>query len=74
MGRIDETDICKTFGERVRRLRREKDWSQDDLADRADIHRTYLSSLERTGARNPTIRVAQRIAAALGVSMGSLLD
>lgn len=68
----DNTDICQRFGERVRRRRREIDMSQEELAERADIHRTYLSSLERSGGRNPTIRVVQRIADALEVTPGSL--
>ena len=74
MEKDDDRDICKKFGARVRRRRREIEMSQEELAERAAIHRTYLSSLERSGARNPTIRVAHRIATALGVSVGSLLD
>jgi transcriptional regulator with XRE-family HTH domain len=58
---------------KVRVLRTKRHWSQEELADRAGLHRTYLSSLER-GLRNPTITVVARIAEALGVSMGELLD
>lgn len=67
-------DICKHFGANVRRIRRAKDMSQEELAHRADIHRTYLSALERSGGRNPTIRVVERIAKALDVKLGELLD
>lgn len=67
-------DICKHFGERVRRIRRAKDMTQEDLAEKAGIHRTYLSALERSGGRNPTIRIVDRIAKALEVKPGSLLD
>ena len=67
-------DICKHFGSRVRSVRRAKDMTQEDLADRANIHRTYLSALERSGSRNPTIRIVDRIAKALEVTPGSLLD
>lgn len=67
-------DICKNFGANVRRIRRAKDITQEDLADAADIHRTYLSALERDGNKNPTLKVISRIADALEVSPGSLLD
>ncbi|MCG7519500.1 helix-turn-helix transcriptional regulator [Ruegeria sp. Ofav3-42] len=57
----------------MRRLRRSKDWSQEELAHQSGIHRTYISDLER-GARNPTIEVVDKIAVALGVPCGELLD
>ncbi|WP_461458227.1 helix-turn-helix domain-containing protein [Parasphingorhabdus sp.] len=43
------------------------------LAFEAGIHRTYISDLER-GARNPTIRLVEKLAQALEVSAGELLD
>ncbi|WP_374614984.1 helix-turn-helix domain-containing protein [Sphingorhabdus sp.] len=43
------------------------------FAEEADLHRTYISDLER-GARNPTITVIDKLAAALGVPPGRLLD
>jgi transcriptional regulator with XRE-family HTH domain len=54
-------------------LRHEKGWSQEAFADEAGLHRTYISDLER-GARNPTITVVDKLAAALGVTPGRLLD
>ena len=66
-------DIRKRLGDNVRRLRTEKGWSQEDYADRAGIHRTYVSDIER-GARNPTIMVVEKLAKPLGVASGALLD
>lgn len=66
-------DIRKRLGDNVRRLRSEKGWSQEDYADRAGIHRTYVSDIER-GARNPTITVVEKLAKPFSVSPGSLLD
>lgn len=43
------------------------------MAHQADIHRTYVSDLERC-ARNPSIEVIERVAKALNVKMGELLD
>lgn len=54
-------------------LRLEKGWSQEAFAHEADLHRTYVSDLER-GARNPTIAVIDKLANALGKTAGDLLD
>jgi len=60
----------------ARNLKREREalgWSQEELADRADLHRTYVSGIERK-VRNPTIEIVDRLAKALKVGAGSLLD
>lgn len=57
----------------MRRLREAKGWSQEDYADRAGIHRTYVSDIER-GRRNPTVTVVERLAKPLGVVAGDLLN
>ena len=66
-------DIQARLGKNLRRLRKEKELSQEAFAFEAKIHRTYVSDLER-GARNPTISVVQKLAVALGVKAGQLLD
>lgn len=66
-------DIRARLSLNMRRLRQLKDWSQEGLAHQAGLHRTYISDLER-GARNPTIEVVDKIAVALGVPCGDLLD
>lgn len=66
-------DIRSRLGRNVRRLREEKGWSQEDYADRAEIHRTYVSDIER-GRRNPTITVVEKLAKPLEVKPGELLD
>ncbi|MCB2075497.1 MAG: helix-turn-helix transcriptional regulator [Novosphingobium sp.] len=66
-------DICTRLGRNVRRLREEKGWSQEDYADRAGIHRTYVSDIER-GKRNPTVTVVEKLAKPLEVEPGRLLD
>jgi len=66
-------DIRARLGRNIRRLREEQGWSQEDYADRAGIHRTYVSEIER-GKRNPTITVVERLAAPLDVAPGRLLD
>lgn len=66
-------DIRHRLGSNLRRLRDEKGWSQEQFADEAGLHRTYVSDIERA-ARNPTIMVLEKLAKALGVKPGSLLD
>ena len=66
-------DIRQRLGRNVRALREAKGWSQEDYADRAHIHRTYVSDIER-GRRNPTITVVEKLAKALKVPPGQLLD
>jgi transcriptional regulator with XRE-family HTH domain len=64
-------DIRVRFGQNVKALRTAADLSQDDFADRAGIHRTYMSGIER-GVRAPTIIVVEKIAQALDVEPGAL--
>lgn len=66
-------EIRQRLGRNVRQLRESKGWSQEDYADRAGIHRTYVSDIER-GKRNPTITVVEKLAAPLEVTAGALLD
>jgi transcriptional regulator with XRE-family HTH domain len=64
-------DVRKRFGERVRELRLAKGLSQEELAFRARVHRTYLGGIER-GERNPALKNIAAIAGALGVSLAAL--
>lgn len=65
-------DIRARLGSNIRRLWLAKGWSQEDYADRAGIHRTYVSDIER-GSRNPTILVLEKLAGPLGVPAAELL-
>lgn len=60
------------LGKRIRFLRLERKWSQEDLALAAGINKNYLSDLER-GMRNPTFEVLDKIATAFGMSLSQLL-
>ena len=60
------------FGEKLRRLRTEREISQEELAARAELHRTYVSSVER-GLRNVTIETIEKLALALKLPMCDLM-
>ena len=65
-------NVSKKFGQRVRTIRLKQGLSQGDVAKRMNVHRSYISSIER-GVRNPSLKVIQRIAKALEVPMEKLI-
>lgn len=66
-------NLQKIVGANVLRLRQSKGWSQENLAEASNLHRTYVSQIE-TGARNPTLAIIQRLSLALGVAPYELLQ
>ena len=65
-------DIKVQFGRNLRAQRLKCQFTQEQLAEKADLDRTYISGLER-GVRNPTITIVARLATALNVSPTALL-
>ncbi|HMR22839.1 MAG TPA: helix-turn-helix transcriptional regulator [Micropruina sp.] len=59
------------FGTRLRALRTDHGWSQEELAHRAGLDRTYVSGVER-GVRNPTLDVITKFAITLEVEIADL--
>jgi transcriptional regulator with XRE-family HTH domain len=68
----DSKDILLSFGKRVRELRLVREMSQEELADLAEIDRSYLGGVER-GERNISLVNINKIAAALGFKTAELL-
>ncbi|MGJ3627282.1 helix-turn-helix domain-containing protein [Sphingomonas sp. MMS24-JH45] len=66
-------DVRARLARNLRRLRGERGWSQEDYADRAGIHRTYVSAIEQ-GHRNPTVTAVERLAAPFEISVSDLLQ
>jgi len=66
-------DIQKKFGDRLREIRKQKGLSQEGLAFKCGLHRTYISDIER-GSRNISLKNIERIARSLGISPKALLD
>lgn len=67
-----QNSICARFGRQLRNLRVSKDISQEELADLAGLHRTYISSVER-GERNVTLETVEKLAGALNVPLSRLM-
>jgi len=66
-------DLRTLFGRRVRELRKERGFSQEELAHRAGLHVTYVGGIER-GERNPALANIGRIATALRVPLAELFS
>jgi transcriptional regulator with XRE-family HTH domain len=65
--------VSVSFGAAVRSFRKQRNFSQEELAERAGLHRTYVADIER-GARNLSLSSIARLARALDVSTGALLS
>jgi len=71
--KISYDPYLSLFGDRLRSLRKNAGLSQEEVADRAGIHVTYLSGVER-GLRNPAVINIRKIALALDVPTKGLFD
>ena len=65
--------IREKVGKRIKDLRHQLGISQEELADKAEIHRTYIASLE-VGKRNISIVTLEKIVIALEVSMSEFFN
>lgn len=65
-------DTRKAFGKKIRKLRQDRNLSQEDLAEITGLHRTYISGIER-GIRNPTLMIIAKFAKALQTSTAELM-
>ena len=72
MGRRAGNDIRIRFGLAVRKRRLELGLSQEELAGRADLHRTYVADIEK-GSRNVSLINIEKIVRALGLVIGEFM-
>jgi DNA-binding XRE family transcriptional regulator len=63
----------RQFGAHLRELRKQRDWTQEDLAEAAGLDRSYLAGVE-SGSRNPSLDVIMRLAGGIGVPAAALFD
>jgi transcriptional regulator with XRE-family HTH domain len=63
---------CRRFGRAVRRAREATGLSQEDFAEKAEVHRTYISSIE-LGKVSVGLEVANKLAMALGMKLSDLV-
>lgn len=65
------SDIRKALGDRIRNLRSGRDWSQEELADHANISRSFMGEIER-GQASATIESLEKITNALEITLEDL--
>ena len=70
---MHRSTVIPCFAASVRKLRSGLGISQEELAELADLHRTYIAGIERS-ARNPTLLTIKKLAKGLGVSPADLLS
>ena len=70
---VKRKDILERFGQRVRELRKQQGYSQENFAHTCELDRTYVGGIER-GERNVALRNIERIADTLGISVGELMN
>ncbi|HAC42219.1 MAG TPA: transcriptional regulator [Paraprevotella xylaniphila] len=70
---MEKENILIQFGQKVQRLRNEKGLSQEQLAEIAHVHRTYIGMIERA-EKNITLLNIEKIAKALKVNIKDLFD
>lgn len=69
---MNSESILMRFGKNVQKIRKEKNISQEKLAEYAGLHRTYIGMIERF-ERNITLINAEKVANALGVNISELI-
>jgi transcriptional regulator with XRE-family HTH domain len=69
----DRSEVLRRFGGAVRSMRQGQDLTQEELADRCEVHVTYISQIER-GQKNLSLYKVHRLAVALKVSPADLFD
>lgn len=69
---MENKDIIKKVAKNIKEYRLKSGLSQESLADKAKIHRTYISLLER-GKKNMSIIILEKIAIALNIKLSDLI-
>lgn len=72
-GRRHQETAATALGRKIRKLRDAKGWSQERLAEQSDLDRSYIAGIE-VGARNPSLKALERLAAALSVRLAVLFE
>jgi len=67
------SEVCDRFAAVVRQLRESRGWSQERLANRAQLNRSYMGEIERATAM-PSLATADKLASALEVPLSDLIS
>lgn len=67
------TKVLKNLGKNIRKYRIEAGFTQDMLAEKIDVHQTYIGKIE-SGLSSPSIKILFKISRALGVKLSNIFD
>ncbi len=67
------TKVLKNFGKNLKRYRLEKGWTQEQLAEKVNVHQTYIGKLE-LGLINPSLMKIFVITRALKIKLSNIMD
>ena len=70
---MSETDFRAAAGKRIRRERLKMGWSQEELAEKADLHPSFIGQIER-GLRAASFKTLERLGAIFGVKPADFLE
>jgi transcriptional regulator with XRE-family HTH domain len=73
MAKARRDPLLRSLGWKVRQFREEKGWTQEVLAGRAGLDRSYVAGIE-AGLRNPSTKALAKLARALGVTLSALFE
>lgn len=73
ISKMNKSNILEKFGDKLKQLRKVKGLSQEQLAEKANLHRTYIGMIERA-EKNITLLNIEKIANALDTKISSLLN
>jgi transcriptional regulator with XRE-family HTH domain len=71
-GKMATEDICVVLGRRIRKLRQQRGWFQEDLSAHSGINRVGISNLER-GKQEARLKTLQTLADSFGLSISQLM-
>ncbi|QVL31647.1 helix-turn-helix transcriptional regulator [Telmatocola sphagniphila] len=70
---LDDQEFLRLLGSRIREVREKKGWTQAELAEKCQLHRTFIGSVER-GERNLSLLNLRLIARNLRISLSTLFS
>lgn len=73
MAKVRRDPLLRGLGSKVKQLRESKEWTQEILAAKAGLDRSYVAGIE-AGLRNPSTKALAKLARALGVALADLFE
>jgi transcriptional regulator with XRE-family HTH domain len=73
MAKVRRDPLLRGLGVKVKQVRESRGWTQETLAGKAGLDRSYIAGIE-AGLRNPSTKALSKLARALGVTLSALFE